>query len=88
MSDDDILEPKVNGGETDQVWNQQQGLATGDSDSDPLDVIIHVASRFEKLLRCGTCDTYVRKQVEFERSSPDGILPMEMQMYQAFLSDD
>lgn len=81
--------PKVADGEVDQVWNQQ-GHANGDTDmdSDSLDLIIRVASKLEKLFRCGTCDAYVLKQVEFERSSPDGILPMEMQMYQAFLSDD
>jgi hypothetical protein len=91
MNDNDIvvLPKQVDNGEPSQVCYQQE-LATGDSnlDSDPVDVIIHMASRLEKLFRCGPCDAYVRKQVEFERSSPDGILPMEMQMYQAFLSDD
>lgn len=92
-----IYDVMPNGDSSDQVWNscctqQKQGSSDSDNNNnnggDTLDIIIHVASRLEKLFRCGTCDAYVRKQVEFERTSPDGVLPVEMQMYQTFLWED
>ena len=85
-----IYDAELNGDGSDQVWNSNQNDHdnSGSSNGDPLDIIIHVASRLEKLFRCGTYNAYVKKQVEFERSSPDGILPMEMQMYHTFLWEE
>jgi hypothetical protein len=53
-----------------------------------VDRIIRISSTLQNLFNCGPCNGYLIKQMEFERNSQDSALPMEMKVYQTFLSDE